>query len=75
MATTTVSAKSQIVLPAEIRRALGIRTGDQLEVSIEDDHIVLRRAPQSDTAALAAFGGEIWAGYAEELQEQRDTWD
>ncbi len=75
MPTTTVSGKSQIVLPAEIRRALGIRTGDQLEVTIEGDHIVLRRAPRSDTTALAELGGDIWAGYADELSAQRDEWD
>ena len=75
MPTTTVSSKWQIVLPAEIRRALGIRPGDRLEVSIEDDHIVLHRAPKSDTDALAELGGDHWAGYADALAAERDAWD
>ena len=73
--TTTVSSKAQIVLPAEIRRALGIRAGDRLEISVEGERIVLERAPGSDVAALAELGGELWAGYADELAEARDAWD
>lgn len=38
---TRVSTKGQIVLPAPIRRKLGIRAGDPLDISIEQDRIVL----------------------------------
>lgn len=75
MPTTTVSSKSQIVLPAEIRRALGIRTGDRLEVSVEGNHIVLRPATGSDTDALAELCGDIWIGYADTLKTEREVWD
>ena len=33
--------KSQITLPAKIQKELGIKKGDYLEVSIEDDRIIL----------------------------------
>ncbi len=75
MPTTTVSSRSQIVFPAEIRRALGIRAGDRLDVSLEGDRIVLHRAPNSDTEALAELGGDHWSGHADELAEARDAWD
>jgi AbrB family looped-hinge helix DNA binding protein len=39
---TRVSTKGQIVLPAPLRRRLGIRAGDSLNISVEKDRIVLR---------------------------------
>jgi AbrB family looped-hinge helix DNA binding protein len=38
---TRVSTKGQIVLPAPLRRRLGIRAGDSLDISVERDRIVL----------------------------------
>jgi len=38
---TKVSTKGQIVLPGPLRRRLGIRAGDSLDVAIEKDRIVL----------------------------------
>jgi AbrB family looped-hinge helix DNA binding protein len=38
---TRVSTKGQIVLPAPIRRRLGIRAGDPLDIAVEQDRIVL----------------------------------
>jgi AbrB family looped-hinge helix DNA binding protein len=39
---TRVSTKGQVVLPAPLRRRLGIRTGDPLDASVEAGSIVLR---------------------------------
>jgi len=39
---TRVSTKGQIVLPGPLRRKLGIRAGDPLDVEIEAGTIVLR---------------------------------
>jgi AbrB family looped-hinge helix DNA binding protein len=41
---TRVSTKGQIVLPGPLRRRLGIRAGDPLEISVEKDRIVLAQA-------------------------------
>jgi AbrB family looped-hinge helix DNA binding protein len=38
---TRVSTKGQIVLPAPIRRKLGIRAGDPLDIAFENNRIVL----------------------------------
>ena len=35
-----LSSKSQIVLPAAIRRELGFHAGDLLEIAQEGDHVV-----------------------------------
>lgn len=41
---TKVSTKGQIVIPGPIRRRLGLRAGDPLEISVEKDRIVLTQA-------------------------------
>jgi AbrB family looped-hinge helix DNA binding protein len=41
---TKVSTKGQIVLPGPLRRRLGLRAGDSLEISVEKDRIVLTQA-------------------------------
>jgi AbrB family looped-hinge helix DNA binding protein len=38
---TRVSTKGQIVLPGPLRRKLGIRAGDTLDIALEQDRIVL----------------------------------
>jgi AbrB family looped-hinge helix DNA binding protein len=38
---TKVSTKGQVVLPGPLRRRLGIREGDQLEVNVESGRIIL----------------------------------
>ncbi|MEO2152328.1 MAG: AbrB/MazE/SpoVT family DNA-binding domain-containing protein [Thermococcus sp.] len=43
MSVTKVTRNYQITIPAEIRKALGIREGELLEVRIEGDKIVLQR--------------------------------
>jgi AbrB family looped-hinge helix DNA binding protein len=47
MPTVTVSTKGQVVIPAEVRRQLGIRPGDVLsfEVDAERGSLVMSRQP------------------------------
>ncbi|MEW6230190.1 MAG: AbrB/MazE/SpoVT family DNA-binding domain-containing protein [Bacillota bacterium] len=40
---TRVTSKGQMTIPVEIRRALGIRTGDSLVVTLERNEIRLRK--------------------------------
>jgi AbrB family looped-hinge helix DNA binding protein len=49
---TKVSTKGQIVLPGPLRRRLGIRAGDSLDVAVEKDRIVLT-APNKRTRSKA----------------------
>jgi AbrB family looped-hinge helix DNA binding protein len=41
---TKVSTKGQIVLPGPLRRRLGIRAGDTLDIAVEKDRIVMTHA-------------------------------
>lgn len=38
-----IDSLGRIVLPAELRRRLGIGVGDYLDISVEDDSVVLRK--------------------------------
>ncbi len=51
----------RIVLPVELRRLHGIKTGDALEISVDGDAIVLRKLYQ----------GCIFCGSAEALSDYR----
>jgi AbrB family looped-hinge helix DNA binding protein len=44
---TKVSTKGQVVLPGPVRRKLGIRAGDSLEIAVENDRIVLTAPTRS----------------------------
>jgi antitoxin PrlF len=42
--TTTLTRKGQIIIPAQIRRSLGLRDGDRVTVEQQGDTVLLRRA-------------------------------
>ena len=58
MSTVLVSSKGQIVLPAALRRRLGLGAGAQLEVVEQADGLtlrVVRAVPRTDVARLAGM--------------------
>jgi antitoxin PrlF len=75
MATAKLSSKSQIVLPAKLRRKLGIKPGDLLEITAQNETILLRKAPGSAVQELERCASEIWRGSEKELKGARDEWD
>jgi AbrB family looped-hinge helix DNA binding protein len=44
--TVTMSTKGQIVVPKEIRERAGMDAGDELEISLEDGKVQLKKAGQ-----------------------------
>lgn len=50
-----VSEKGQITVPKPLRERLGIRAGDQLDVSEENGRLILRKAMSNDPVA-AVYG-------------------
>lgn len=64
---TRVKAKSQVTLPARLRRALAIEEGDMLEASVQHGTIVLRPKRILDRDSVEA---SIAEGLAD-LQEGR----
>ena len=41
---STISSKGQLTLPQEIRKRLGLETGDRVEFVIEQDRTVIRQS-------------------------------
>ena len=61
MSTLLVSSKGQIVLPAALRRRLGMGAGARLEVFEESDGLKLRVVRAVATADLTAMAGMVKA--------------
>jgi antitoxin PrlF len=61
MPTILVSSKGQIVLPAELRRRMGMGAGARLEVTEEPDGLKLRVARPVEIAAVARLAGLVKA--------------
>lgn len=49
MVTTKLSSKGQLVIPRELRRALHLRAGDRLRVSLQDGRLILE--PEHERSA------------------------
>ena len=66
-AITVLQPNGRIVIPAEIRQELGIGAGQRLEVSIENDRIVLTpqisrlRQAQALVTELTADDDSLWS--------------
>jgi AbrB family looped-hinge helix DNA binding protein len=75
MPDATLSSKHQLVIPAAVRKQLGLKPGDQLDVQVEGDQVVIRKAPQSYVQSLEKVTASLWKGYGPELQGDRDQWD
>jgi antitoxin PrlF len=51
-----VTAKSQTTLPSGVRKALGLRAGDQIAYEIEKDQVVIRKViAEDEDPALDGF--------------------
>jgi antitoxin PrlF len=61
MPTLLVSSKGQIVLPAEMRRRLGMGAGARIEVLEESDGLKLRVVRSVATADVADMAGMVKA--------------
>ncbi len=61
MSTLVVSSKGQIVLPAALRRRLGMGAGSRIEVLEESDGLKLRVVRPVATADMATMAGIVKA--------------
>ncbi|MDQ6627281.1 MAG: AbrB/MazE/SpoVT family DNA-binding domain-containing protein [Pseudomonadota bacterium] len=61
MSTLLVSSKGQIVLPAELRRRLGMGAGARIEVLEESDGLTLRVVRSVATADISGMAGLVKA--------------
>jgi AbrB family looped-hinge helix DNA binding protein len=50
--TTTVDQKGSVPLPDEVMRSSDLHPGDQLEVTLDDDNIILRKVTANGDESL-----------------------
>ncbi len=57
-ATVTLGQQGRLVIPADVRAALGLAPGDTLHLHVEDRRVVIERQ-QDATAELRAFASSV----------------
>lgn len=70
MSCVTVSSKGQVVIPAEVRKALGIEPGSQVEVAVVDGKLQIElRHPAKVSTHDRGFGMLKYRGPARRLAD------
>jgi len=73
MTEVTLSAKNQIVIPREARKALGVKPGDKILVVVRGETVIVLQKPKSYHAAVRGLARRACPpGY---LQKERESWD
>ncbi len=76
MLSVKVSTKHQIVVPSAVRRQLGIKAGDRLEVRVEDGDVVLHPRPAKASERLYGLGRGMYGPDPDlYIRELRDEWE
>jgi AbrB family looped-hinge helix DNA binding protein len=72
MAEATLSAKNQIVIPREARKALQLRPGDKILVVVRGDRVLVLQKPKSYRTAIKGMASGL---YPEDyLKKERADW-
>lgn len=72
MAEVTLSAKNQIVIPREARKALKLKPGDKILVVIRGERVLVLQKPKSHHAAIRGLARDVYPeGY---LEKERQSW-
>jgi AbrB family looped-hinge helix DNA binding protein len=73
MTTVTFSPKNQIVLPRQVREALGVKAGDKILFAVCGKKVLVLKKPESHHAAIRGMARGLYPrGY---LQKERQSWD
>lgn len=63
--------RGRLVLPAELRRRLGLRAGDEVKISEEADGVLRVESRQAAARALIGSAGRLKSSAVEELRAER----
>lgn len=72
--TVKLSSRGQLVIPAELRRALDLERGTRFEVELENGHIVLTPIREDDWRSYRGFlasGSSLTKALEDERREER----
>jgi AbrB family looped-hinge helix DNA binding protein len=68
-----LSPKNRIVIPREVREALGIKPGDKLLLVVRSSRVVIMRKPKSFAKAIRGIARGVYP--PDYLQKKRNSWD
>jgi AbrB family looped-hinge helix DNA binding protein len=72
MTEATLSAKNQIVIPREARKALGLKPGDKILVLVRGGNVLVLQKPKSYHAAIRGLARRAYP--KNYLQKERQSW-
>jgi AbrB family looped-hinge helix DNA binding protein len=72
MCEVKLSTKNQIVIPREIREALGVKAGDKLLAVPRRDIVLLLRRPKKYSKATSGIGKGLYG--PDYLTRERESW-
>ena len=67
-----LSTKNQIVIPREIREALGVKAGDKLLAVPRGNIVILLRRPKKYSKAITGIGTGLYG--PDYLTHERESW-
>jgi AbrB family looped-hinge helix DNA binding protein len=73
MTEATISSKNQIVVPKEVRVALGLKPGDKLLIAVRGKTMVLLPKPKDHLKALYGAARGLYGD--DYLRKERESWD
>ena len=80
-ARTRLSSKNQITLPVSVIRELGLQAGDEIDMSVWGDELIMNRRPQTPEEWRKRFMGSVRVpGWETKdsidayIREERDSW-
>ncbi len=77
--TLTISSQGQIVIPVKIRKALGVKAGSKVTLTLKPTKpiptAVLEPEPKSWVKAVTGLGKGLWGKGEEYIEKERKSWD
>lgn len=75
--TVKLGSRCQMVLPARIRKALGLSEGDEVLVTVSGNAAVVVPKPKSYADRLMGLHRDVWQGVDPDayVREERRSWE
>lgn len=76
MTTIRLTKKNQMVIPKNIREAVGISEGDELIVDVDKNKIILTVKPKSYSKRLKGLHRDVWKDVDPKkyVKGERESW-
>jgi len=70
-----ITKKGQITIPLKFREILKIQTGEKVLFDLEDEKVVLKKAPLNPVANLVGLGKGIFGDSVKYQRKIRSEWE